>query len=359
VSTKDERDLAMAREARDTDGDPPRDRDLDSPRGRDLDSPRDTRDREAELPPGPDAGPDSPAKLGKRSWWTVLKRTAKEFQKDNLTDWAGALTYYAILSIFPGLLVLVSLLGLLDDSATGSLVTSLGELTPNEVDGILTGAIENIQKSESAGLVAILGLAGALWSASGYVGAFMRASNAIYEVPEGRPMWKTLPIRVGVTVLTGILLVISAMMVVFTGRLAEQVGELLGIGSTFVDVWDIAKWPVLVLLVILMIAFLYWASPNARQGGYKWVTTGSMVAVLLWIAASIGFSVYVANFGSYNKTYGALGSVIIFLVWLWITNIAVLFGAELDAELERERVVKAGYPADKEPFLRLRDDRKA
>ena len=226
------------------------------------------------------------------------------------------------------------------------------------MEDILTSAINNLQQSQSSGLVAIVGLAVALWSASGYVGAFMRASNAIYEVPEGRPMWKTLPIRLGVTVLTGVLLVISSLLVVFTGKVAEKVGAALGIGSAFVTGWDILKWPVLVFLVSLMIAVLYWASPNARQAGFRWITVGSMTAVVLWIIASVGFSLYVVNFGSYNKTYGALAGVIIFFIWLWITNIAVLFGAELDAELERQRVATTGFPPDREPFLQLRDDRK-
>jgi membrane protein len=314
--------------------------------------------RTATAPPGPEAGPDKPTQLGKRSWWNVVKRTIKEFQGDNLTDWAAALTYYAILSVFPGLLVLVSVLGMLDESITSQLVQNLGELTSDQVQQTMQNTIDSLQASRATSVVALLGLAGALWSASGYIGAFLRASNAIYDVPEGRPIWKTLPIRIGVTIVIGVLLVISVLIVVFTGGLAEKVGEVIGIGSTFVTVWDIGKWPVLVLLVSLMIAILYWASPNARQGGFRWVSVGSILAVILWIVASFGFALYVSNFGSYNKTYGTLAGVITFLVWLWITNLAILFGAELDAELERERAVQAGYPADKEPFVQLRDDRK-
>ncbi len=192
----------------------------------------------------------------------------------------------------------------------------------------------------------------------GYVAAFMRASNAIYDVPEGRPVWKTLPIRIGVTVVVGIMLAASALMVVFTGRLADNVGEALGAGSALVTAWGIVKWPILVVLVSLMFAILYWASPNAKQGGFRWVTPGGLVAVLVWIAASGGFALYAANFGSYNKTYGALGGVIIFFVWLWISNLAVLLGAEFDAELHRQRAVAAGYSEDEEPFVELRDTRK-
>jgi membrane protein len=320
-------------------------------------SDKDQRER-VEDPPGPDAGPDSPRHLGGRSWWAAIKRTIKEFSDDNLTDWAAALTYYGVLSIFPGLLVLVSLMGLLDKSTTNEIVGNILSLVPGSIRGGIQSTVDELQRSRAAGLVAILGLAGALWSASGYVGAFMRAANAIYDVPEGRPVWKTVPVRLGVTVVTGVLLVVSALLVVFTGRLAELAGNAIGLGSTFVTIWDILKWPVLVILVSLMFAILYWASPNARQGGFHWITPGGLLAVLLWIAASVGFSVYVSNFGSYNKTYGALAGVIVFLVWLWISNIAVLFGAEFDAELERQRTAEAGHDPDKEPYLQLRDDRK-
>jgi membrane protein len=196
-----------------------------------------------------------------------------------------------------------------------------------------------------------------LWLASRYVAAFMRASNAIYDVPEGRPVWKTLPIRIGVTVVVMVLLAMSAVAVVATGGLAERLGRLLGIGSTAIRVWDIAKWPVLLLIVGLLFALLYWASPNARQP-VRWITPGGILAVVVWVVASAGFAVYVANFGSYNKTYGSLASVIIFLVWLWLSNTALLLGAELNAELERGRAIASGHPPEEEPYLELRDTRK-
>jgi membrane protein len=303
--------------------------------------------------------PATPTGLGGKSWWGVLKRTVREFQHDNLTDWAAALTYYGVLSIFPGLLVLVSLLGLFGEATTQPLIDNLSAIAPGPVKEILTGAANGLQDSgNTAGVLAIVGLVGALWSASGYVGAFMRASNAIYDVPEGRPIWKTVPIRILVTIVTGLLIAVSALAVVFTGDLAEQVGKLIGIESAAVTVWDIAKWPVLVLLVALMFAILYWASPNAKQAGFRWVSPGGLVAVILWIGVSAGFAFYVANFASYNKTYGTLGGVIVFFVWLWISNIAVLLGAEFDAELHRGRAIAAGHPEDEEPFVDLRDDRK-
>jgi len=310
-------------------------------------------------PVRPDEGPDSPAELPSRTWWQTLRRTVREFNDDNLTDWAAALTYYAVLSIFPGLLVLVACLGLLGDRTTDQVKSTITSVTPGQVGDILNAAIEQVQSARtSAGIVAVLGLLVAFWSASGYIGGFVRAANAIYDVPEGRPVWKTLPIRLGLTALTGVMLIVSALIVVFTGSLAQRLGELIGVGAGAVAVWNIAKWPVLVVLVSLMFAILYWASPNARHGGFRWISPGGVVAVVAWLIVSGGFAVYVANFASYNKTYGAIAGVVVMLVWLWLTNIAILFGAEVDAELERSRAISAGVPPDREPYLELRDDRK-
>ncbi|SCL68045.1 membrane protein [Micromonospora citrea] len=318
------------------------------------------RHRAGRGPVGPDEGPDSPTELPGTGWKAALRRTLREFQEDSLTDWAAALTYYGVLSIFPGLLVLVSILGLLGPEATQGVKDTVNQAVPQEnVRQIVEGAINQAQQSGGfAGLAAILGLVAAFWSASGYIAAFMRASNTIYDVPEGRPIWKTLPIRVGVTALIGVMLLASAVIVVFTGGFAEQAGEAIGLGSTAVTVWNIAKWPVLLLLVSLMFAILYWASPNARHGGFRWVSPGGVLAVVIWLMISGLFALYVTNFGSYNKTYGALAGVIIFLIWLWLSNIAILLGAEFDAELERSRAIEAGHSPDEEPYVELRDDRK-
>jgi membrane protein len=287
----------------------------------------------------------------------VLKRTVTEFKKDNLTDWAAALTYYGILALFPALLVLVSLIGLAGQSTAQSLIDNIAGAAPGSAKTIITNAIQNLQNSKgSAGILFIAGIAGALWSASGYVGAFSRASNAIYEVGEGRPFWKLRPQQVLITLVMVILLAASAIAVVVTGGLADQVGNLVGVGSTAVTVWDIAKWPVLVVLVSIMIGILYWASPNVRQPGFRWISPGSFLAVGIWIVASAAFAFYVANFGSYNKTYGSLGGVIVFLVWLWLSNVAILLGAEFDAELTRGREIEAGRAGD--PILPPRDTRK-
>lgn len=285
----------------------------------------------------------------------VLKRTLREFKADNLTDLAAALTYYGVLAIFPMIIVLVSVLGLIGHSVTQPLISNLSKVAPGPAKQIFTSAIHNVESGKgTAGILFIVGLVGALWSASSYIAAFMRASNVVWDVEEGRPVWKTIPIRLGVTLGTVVLLTVSALAVVLTGAVATQVAGVLGLGHTAVTVFDIAKWPIMLLLVSLILAVLYYAGPSVRQPSIRWVSPGSILAVVVWIIASAAFAFYVANFSSYNKTYGALASVVIFLVWLWITNVVILFGAELNAELERGRQIQAGHPADREPYLPTR-----
>ena len=303
-------------------------------------------------------GPEGPTELSERSWWAVLKRTVRGFIEGSLFDWAAALTYYSVLSIFPAVIVLTAVLGLLGPSATQTLIDNINTMVPGQGRDVLVTAIKELQHSQGvAGPLAILGLAGALWSASGYIGAFMRASNAIYEMPEGRPVWKTVPLRLGLTLGMVVLLALCAVGVVASGVVADRAGHLLGVGSTGVLVWGIAKWPILVVLVSLAFAVLYWVSPNVKHPGFRWLTPGGVLAVVVWALASAGFAFYVAHFGSYNKVYGSLGGVIGFLVWLWISNIAVLLGAKLDAELTRGQRIEAGQPAEQEPFLAPRDTR--
>jgi membrane protein len=301
-----------------------------------------------------------PTDLRRRSWIGVLKRTVSEFSEDNLTDWAAALTYYAVLAIFPALIVIVSVVGLIGESVTKPLIDNLGTVAPGPAKDIVTSALENIEGNQgAAGVFFVIGLLAAVWSASGYIGAFMRASNAIYDIEEGRPLWKTLPLRVGLTVLLMVLTAVSAIGVTLSGGLAEQAGNLIGVGDTAVEVWNLAKWPVLLLFVSFLFAVLYWAAPNVKQPGFRWITPGGVLAVIGWVIASVAFAFYVGNFGSYNKTYGALAGPIVFLVWLWISNVMILLGAEFNAELERGRAIEGGMrPEDAEPYVEPRDTRK-
>jgi membrane protein len=293
------------------------------------------------------SAPDNPADLSTRSWMATLKRTVREFKDDNVTDWAAALTYYAVLALFPALIALVAIVGLVADPATitNTLTKLVGSIGPASAVDTFKGPIQQITANRStAGIALIVSLATALWAASGYIGAFMRASNAIYEVDEGRPFWKLRPLQILVTLVMVLLVAVTVLALVVTGPLASAVGDAVGVGSTAVTIWDIAKWPVLIVVVLGMFGFLYHVSPNVRLPKFKWVTPGSVLALVTWVVASALFAFYVANFGSYNKTYGTLAGAVVFLVWLWITNIALLLGAELNAELERSREIEAGVP---------------
>jgi len=292
----------------------------------------------------------------------TLKRLVKEISQDNLTDWAAALTYYLVLAMFPAIIAMISVVGLVFEpqQIASALTQVLNTIAPGTAAQTFSGVINKLAGSTaSAGFGLVIGLVGALWSASGYVGAFTRAANVVWETPEGRPFWKLKPLQLLLTLIGVLFIALIAMSVVLSGPIVQAVADPLGLGDTAVTVWRYAKWPVMVVIVAIMVAVLYYATPNVRIRGFKFVTVGSAVAVLVWIVASALFAFYVANFGSYNKTYGALAGVIIFLVWLWITNLAVLIGVELDAERERTIELKAGVPrAEKEIQLDARDDPK-
>ncbi|MFF8675127.1 YihY/virulence factor BrkB family protein [Streptomyces sp. NPDC015242] len=326
------------------------------------------RSAEREIPPPEEVGPgpaverrapDRPTRLPRRAWAAVLKGSLREFGDDELTDRAAALTYYGLLSLFPALLVLVSLLGLTGRSTTDALMDDLRQFAPGSARDIITGAVTQLQDNAGIGSVmAVVGIVLAVWSSSGYVAAFIRAANRVYDMPEGRPVWKILPVRVGLTVALMVLAVLSALIVVFTGALARRAGTALGVGDTALTVWSIAKWPVLVVLMTIMIALLYWATPNARVKGFRWITPGSFLALVIGLLASAAFAFYVTHFASYNRTYGTMAGVIVFLLWLWIGNLAVLLGLEFDAEIVRQRAVAGGLPPAKEPYTEPRDTRK-
>jgi membrane protein len=292
----------------------------------------------------------------------TLKRTATEFMEDNLSDWAAALTYYGLLALFPALIAMVSLIGLVGDpqSTTSSLTEIITEIGPASAAETFSGPIESIASNQSAaGVAFVLGLALALWSASGYVGAFMRASNIIFETPEGRSFWKLRPLQLAVTLAMILLMALLALGLVLTGPIVEAIAGPLGLSDTAVSIWSIAKWPVMAAIFILMVDVLYYASPNVKLRGFRWVTPGSLVAIVVWGIASAAFAFYVANFGSYDKTYGALGGLVALLVWFWISNLAILFGHQLNAERERSLEIEEGRPrAEREIQLEPRAEPK-
>lgn len=303
---------------------------------------------------------DTAAKSGA---WATLRRTASEFREDNLTDWAAALTYYGLLSLFPALIALVSLLGLFGDAQTTTkslteIITSIG---PESAAETFEGPINSVVSSRgTAGFAFVFGLAVALWSASGYIGAFMRASNVIYETSEGRPFWMLRPLQLVVTLVMVVAAALLALGLVLTGPIVSAVAGPIGLGGTAVDIWSFAKWPVMLAIFVLMVDLLYYASPNAKLRDFRWATPGCLVALVVWAVASAAFAVYVANFGSYDKTYGTLGGLVALLVWLWISNLAILFGHQLNAERERSAEIEEGVPlAEREIQLEPRSTRAA
>jgi membrane protein len=304
--------------------------------------------------------PDSPADLKKQSWLYVLRKTIREFSDDQCTDLAAALTYYAVLALFPAAIAILSLVSLVGQGpkTVDTLTQILRDIGAGSAADTLEPTLTQLASSTGGGIAFVVGLAVALWSASGYVGAFGRAMNRIYEIGEGRPIWKLRPVMLVVTFVTVLLTAVVAIGLILTGPAAQAVGDAIGLGSTVVTVWNIAKWPVLLAIVVLIVALLYYATPNVKQPKFRWMSVGAFVAIVVWVLASAAFGFYVANFASYNKTYGSLAGVIVFLLWLWLTNLALLFGAELDAELERGRQLQAGIAAEETLQLPPRDTRK-
>lgn len=279
--------------------------------------------------------------------WPTLKKAALEFNEDHMTDWAAALTYYGLLSLFPALIAVVSIVGFFGDpeATTRAITEIVTEIGPDSAADTFAGPIESITDNrQAAGILFFIGLGVAIWSASGYVGAFMRAANVIWETPEGRPLLRRRPLQIGVTLLLIVLFALVAMALVLTGPIVRAVGDAIGVGDTALTIWSIAKWPVVIGVVMFMVGVIYYAAPNVKAPRFRWITAGSVVAVLGWIVASAGFAFYVASFGSFDKTYGSLGAVVTLLIWIWISNLALLFGLELDAERERNRELEAGVP---------------
>ena len=306
--------------------------------------------------PDDDRKPDDITELHQQSWKYIVKKSAREFSKDQCTDIAAALTYYAVLALFPAILAMVSLLSIFGKGTQGTnaLMNVVREVAPSAAN-TMQGVITQLTQSQAGGIGLVIGLLGALWSASGYIGAFGRAMNRMYEIDEGRPFYKLRPVMLLVTLVAVVLVVLVAIALVVSGPLANAIGSAIGAGSTAVTIWNIAKWPVILAVVILVVAILYFATPNIKQPKFRWISLGAAIAVVVWILASVLFAFYVANFSSYNKTYGSLAGVIVFLLWLWITNLALLFGAEFDSETERARQLQGGIKAEETIQLPPRD----
>jgi len=302
---------------------------------------------------------DNEPEIPKRSAFFVLRRTVREFTDDGGTDLAASLTYYSVLAVFPALIALLSLVGLVGqaDESVDAIIEVLAPLVDTELLTQIEKVLDSLASSSAAGVTLLIGVLGALWSASGYVGAFGRAMNRIYEVEEGRPFWKLRPVQLVVTVVSVALVAVALVILVVSGPVAQAIGEAIGIGDDLVTVWGYAKWPVLGLVVIVVVAMLYHATPNVKFPKFRLITVGAFLAILIWLVASVGFAFYVTNFASYNKTYGSLAGAIVFLLWVWITNVALVFGAELDSELERGRELQHGIAAEESLQLPLRDDR--
>jgi membrane protein len=295
----------------------------------------------------------------KTGLWPTLKRTAHEFQEDNLSDWAAALTYYGLLALFPALIALVSIVGLIanPESTTRTLTDIVTRVGPDTAASTFASPIRQVTESRgTAGFSLVVSSLVALWSASGYLGAFIRASNVIYETREGRPFWKLRPLQLAMTLVLVLLLAVMALGVVLTGPIVSDVADPIGVSGTAVTIWNYVKWVAIAAVFLLIIAFIYYASPNVKQRGFRWITPGGVVALVVWLLASAGFGIYVSQFGSYNKVYGSLAGVVIILIWMWITNVAILFGHELNAERERDVQFQEGLPgAEKEIQLEPRD----
>jgi membrane protein len=305
--------------------------------------------------------PDKPTEVSKRSWLYVLRKTAREFTSDQCTDIAASLTYYAVLSIFPAFIALISVLGVIGNGkqVVDGLLEVLSSVAPESALDVLRGPLEGFAESPAAGFALVSGIVLAIWSASGYVGAFSRAMNRIYEIDEGRPVWKLKPVQLLVTIIGLALILVVVLLLVVSGPVADSVGALFGAGDAFTAVWDIAKWPVIAAILVFLLAVLYYMTPNAKQPKFRWMSMGALLALIALVVASALFGLYVTNFSNYAKNYGSLAGVVVFLLWLWIANLALLFGAEFDAELERGRQLQAGIAAEKDIQLPPRDTKKS
>lgn len=314
-----------------------------------------TQRKEATAPdPDDPRKPDSPAEITRPSWRYVFKRAAFEFTSDGCTDLAAALTYFAVLSLFPALLAVLSLLGTVGqgEATADWIIGFLRANAPAELATLMDEPIRQIATQGGSGIALVTGILGAVWAASGYVGAFGRAMNKVYEVEEGRPAWVLRPVQVLVTLALLVLIVVVLGLFLLAGPLGEAT-----LGRTVATTIGWVSWPAAGLAGVVVLAVLYYATPNVRQPRFRWISVGALVALVGMTLAAVGFTFYVANFSKYNAMYGTVGSVIVLLLGLWIMGNLMLFGAEVDAELERGRELQAGIVAEETLQLPPRDTR--
>nr|WP_269569942.1 YihY/virulence factor BrkB family protein [Leucobacter salsicius] len=303
--------------------------------------------------------PEGPTQIESRSWKYILKRTISSFLNNQCLDGAAALTYYAVLALFPALVAIFSLLGVIGQNAKAAdaVLGILEQVAPGETATMLRGPLQQLATAPGAGVALFAGIAVALWSASGYVGAFSRAMNRIYGVEEGRPFWKLRPMQLGVTITVVIAVAISALVLVLSGPMVAALGDVINASQAVQTAWSVLKWPLLAFVVIGLVALLYYATPNAQQPKFRWISPGALLAIIILGVATVGFGFYVTHFSNHDRTYGSLAGVVIFLLWLWIANLALLFGAEFDSELARGRQLQGGVPAEKDLHVAPRDTR--
>lgn len=294
----------------------------------------------------PPVTPASPrlSQLTPATWWGVLVRSVRGFRRDRCLDFAASLTYWSLLAMFPALVMVVALVGLVatGQAAVDAIVETVAELAPAQAAGAIETRIREVTEQRSGtGALLSVGAIGALWTASAYLRSFTRAANAVHEVVESRPAYRLVPLQLALTVLGLLIASVVVAALVVSGPVARAVGSAIGAGDLAVATWEVVKWPVLLVLALVLLSLLFWVAPDVPRPRLRWLAVGGLATVVIAAVASAGFGIYVANLGTYDVTYGALGAVIVFLVWLFLVNCAVLLGVEINAELQRGRRLQA------------------
>jgi len=292
----------------------------------------------------------SPSNLGGLTWKQLGKRTWTEINNDDVFGRSAELAYYFLLSVFPGLFFLVSVFGIIEHgnpALRNQLMSYFSRVMPGQAHALVAQTLDQIAHG-SSGTKMALGLAGALWTASAGMSAIMDVLNITYDIPEGRPYWKKRLLAIGLTIAVVILVIVSLGLIFYGPKIADAIFGTVGLGNVFAWIWKIVQWPVAVFFVIVAFALVYYKAPDVKQPTWRWVSPGAAIGVFLWLAASFGFRVYLQYFNSYNSTYGALGGVIILMVWFYISALAILTGSEINAEIEHA-AAKRGRSEAKAP----------